>query len=197
MNNPYNDEFYKNHLQKKKVLEHYAYRIYEMYGPKNVVDVGCGPGHALGAFHAMGCEILGLEYSIEAARKAASENVSKYMKRCDVKDWLTDWHHDKYDVAISWHMAEHVPKKYSHKIVQGLTLLSDIIHFSAAPPGQKGIGHVNCQTPEWWRRKFEQNRYELDEDATSFWYDPMKERYGDNRIGRGIRDNARIYVKNT
>ena len=39
-------------------------------------------------------------------------------------------------------------------IVEGMTRFSDIIHWSAAPPGQKGVNHVNCQTPEWWEKKF-------------------------------------------
>lgn len=195
MPNPYDDKFYKNHIKKKEILKVYAEKLYGMYKPKSVVDVGCGPGYALEKFIELGAEVRGLEYSIEAASRAASSLIKPLLEECDVTTWLDNWRFKRYDLAISWHMAEHVPETFSDKIVEGLTKLSNVIHFSAAPPGQAGVGHVNCKSPNWWADKFNKYGYEVDNEATKEWWEVMDNKYGNLRHGQGIRNNAIILVR--
>lgn len=195
MSNPYNDKFYQNHLKKQEILKVYATKLYQMYKPESVIDVGCGPAYAISKFQEMGCQVKGLEYSIDAARRAAPEPVKPLLEECDVTSWLQIWSFKKYDLALSWHMAEHVPEVHSDKIVEGLSRLSNLIHFSAAPPGQAGVGHVNCKKPEWWAEKFADKGYTVDETATKEWWEAMNSKYGTLRYGQGIRDNAIILVR--
>jgi hypothetical protein len=195
MTNPYDNKFFANQNQKIVILKDYAQGIFDIYNPKSVVDVGCGPAHALSQFKTNGCDVLGLEFSLESASEFANENIKGYLEECDVTTWLDEWNHPRFDLAMSWHMAEHVPSQFSKRIVLGMTKLSDTIHWSAAPVGQQGINHINCQNPPYWERLFEELGYVVDQEATSRWYDPMNDKYGSNRQGKGIRDNVRIFVK--
>ena len=106
-----------------------------------------------------------------------------------------EWKYDRYDIAMSWAVAEHVGNEYSEGIVEGLTRLSDIVHFSAGPPGQGGLGHINCKSPEWWGEIFKQYGYIYDPESTAAWFEPLNEKYGDERFGCCVRNCARIYKK--
>ena len=195
MKNPYNEEFYKNHLKKREILHDYAEGLYQLYKPTSVVDVGCGPGFALEHFRKRGCKVLGLEYSAEAALKVAPENIRDFILEEDVTKWLDDWKYKKYDLAISWVMAEHVDVGYASDIVEGLTRLADTVHFAAGPPGQAGVNHVNLKPPEWWAKIFKKYGYVLDPVYTCRWFMPLEKKYGDNRYGKCIREFSRIYRK--
>jgi 2-polyprenyl-3-methyl-5-hydroxy-6-metoxy-1,4-benzoquinol methylase len=194
--NPYTKKFFKNHLIKRDILREYASKIYEMYIPDSVIDVGCGPGFITEYFHEMGCHSIGLDYSIENVKSVASPVIHDNLYFCDVIKWEDNWvDYGKFDIAITWHMAEHVSEKYSDVIVKGMARFSDIIHWSAAQLGQKGVGHVNCQNPEYWEEKFSNIGYEVDKEDTKEWFEPFDRKYGESRHAKGIRDNARIFKR--
>jgi hypothetical protein len=65
----------------------------------------------------------------------------------------------KSDLAISIEFAEHVKERHSNRIVKYLTSCSKIILFSAAVPGQGGLGHINEQWPTFWADKFLSESY--------------------------------------
>ena len=193
--NLYDDKFFRNHEKKAPVLRSYAKELYDIYTPKSVIDVGCGPGHAISWLHTNGVKVLGLEYSLAAAKRAADVTVRDSIKYCDVTEWPDNWNYPKFDLAISWHMAEHVHAKFANAIIDGMTKLSDVIHWSAASSGQAGVGHVNCKPLKWWENLFNEFGYRLDREATDRWYIPIEKKYGDSRQGQRIRDNAMIFVK--
>ncbi len=61
---------------------------------------------------------------------------------------------EKYDLAISIEVAEHIEGEFAGVFVDTLTSLSDCVVLTAAPPGQGGIAHVNEQPWEYWRDLF-------------------------------------------
>jgi len=63
------------------------------------------------------------------------------------------------DLAISIEFAEHISEKHSLKIIDYLTSCSKIILFSAAVPGQGGLGHINEQWPSYWLDRFLDRAY--------------------------------------
>ncbi len=66
---------------------------------------------------------------------------------------------EKFDLAISLEVAEHLPEKSAEIFIDSLTGLSDIILFSAAIPYQRGTNHINEQFPEYWIDKFKKRNY--------------------------------------
>jgi hypothetical protein len=55
------------------------------------------------------------------------------------------------DVALSFEVAEHIDPEYASMLVANLTRrLPTRVIMTAAPPGQGGIAHVNCQPKQYW-----------------------------------------------
>ena len=71
-----------------------------------------------------------------------------------------------WDLALSLEVAEHVPPSLAAAFVTFLTSCSGTIVFTAASPGQSGVGHVNCQPGEYWKSLFHDHGYECDADKT-------------------------------
>lgn len=62
---------------------------------------------------------------------------------------------DRYDLTICLEMAEHLPESRADDLVRFLCNSSkELILFSAAIPGQGGMGHINEQWPSYWLEKF-------------------------------------------
>lgn len=95
----------------------------------------------------------------------------------DLKNKVVD--EERYDIAISLEVAEHLPKDCDDNFIDSLVQLSDIVLFSAALPNQGGTEHVNEQTLSYWIKKFDERNYEFydiirphiwENKDVSFWY---------------------------
>jgi SAM-dependent methyltransferase len=167
-----------------------ANSIFFGFTPKHVVDIGWGTGALLEAVRELRCQVLGLEYS-EAALKYCNTrhlNVVKFdLERDEIKDnWI-------FDVAVSMEVAEHLPEKIADRYVEILTRMAPIIVFTAAPPGQGGIDHVNLQPPRYWIMKFYQRGFRHAEELTQGWRDKWKTA-GD--VESWYYENLLIFQKN-
>jgi SAM-dependent methyltransferase len=127
--------------------------LYEKFSPKNVIDVGCGPGIYLLPFVEVGCKVLG----IDACPTGGSVLKSQSFKRVDLRFPYKP--KSRYDIAICFEVAEHMERHWSERLVDTLSDCADIIVFSAATPGQGGTYHIN-------------------EQPHAFWLDMFKERHG-------------------
>jgi hypothetical protein len=85
----------------------------------------------------------------------------------------------RYDLAISLEVAEHLPPTAAAGFVSLLADLSDFVLFSAAVPGQGGVGHVNEQWPDYWISLFAGHGYSCldvirkriwDDESIPLWY---------------------------
>ncbi len=94
----------------------------------------------------------------------------------------------RFDFAYSLEVAEHLKPEASAVFVESLVRHSDIVLFSAAPPGQGGESHINEKPMEFWRDLFVKNGYAaydcirpklIKETDISYWY----------------RYNALLYIK--
>jgi SAM-dependent methyltransferase len=141
------------------------------FTPKTVIDVGCGTGALLGALRERGCEVFGLEYSKGALEycRARKLNVVEFdLERDFVDDDTT------YDVAVSMEVAEHLPERSADRYVDLLSHLSRVIVFTAAPPCQGGMDHVNEQPPLYWIRKFQQRGFRHAEELSRRWQESWR-----------------------
>jgi SAM-dependent methyltransferase len=134
--------------------------------PRKVVDVGCGAGTLLEVFRNRGCQVFGLEYAKNALELCKKKNLD--VQQFDLET-MSLTHDRKFDVAISMEVAEHLREKSADHFVALLTSLSSLIVFTAAPPGQHGIDHVNEQPPSYWISRFQERGFEYDETMSSRW----------------------------
>ncbi|MEG4588136.1 glycosyltransferase [Microcoleus sp. MOSTC5] len=124
--------------------------------PKSVVDVGCGTGSWLAAFHKLGiADCLGIDG--DYVDRTILQIPLNQFQSADLKQPLQI--NRKFDLAISLEVAEHLPASCAENFVNSLTQLAPVILFSAAIPFQGGVEHVNEQWPQYWVYYFQKNGY--------------------------------------
>ena len=132
---------------------------------KMILDVGCGPGLYTDALRAAGLEAFGVDNDPRLVENA-------FLTHVDVTREMPD---RSFDVVLSLEVAEHIPEDLSTRYLAYLVLAEpQIIYFSAARPGQRGEGHVNCQSRAYWCARFHELGYWLDPDWTDRWLTFMR-----------------------
>jgi len=154
----YSPDFYRHRFNK---TIHTAREITSIFLERcphieSAVDFGCGVGTWLAALREKGVEkILGIEGAWVNPRYLAipSESFMPY----DLEQPLRL--DDRFDLAISLEVAEHLSPGRADSFVDDLCSAADLILFSAALPGQGGVNHINEQWPEYWASKFQSKGY--------------------------------------
>lgn len=152
---------------------------------RSVVDVGCGVGTWLSAFLENGVtDVTG--YDGEYVDTSALTIPSSCFQVIDLStDFMLP---QKFDLAVSLEVAEHLLPENGDHLVQQLTLAAPMVLFSAAIPGQGGTGHVNEQWQDYWRSKFLSYGYHpVDAIRPSIW--------GRNDIEIWYQQNIILYCK--
>ena len=117
----------------------------------HVVDIGCGPGMII--------ERLAMKWGVGVAGYEGSEHCIAYASP-DVRDDIVHASVgeipdlDPVDLVICTEVAEHLPESEAEGLVRLLCSAGAPILFTAAPPGQDGHHHVNCQGQEYWEELF-------------------------------------------
>ena len=114
--------------------------LMELLNPKSVIDIGCGVGTWTAQFLRNGAStVLGVD----------GDYVDRKMLH------LPQTMFRPFDLAISLEVAEHLPAASATSFIRSLTKSSKFVIFSAAHPGQGGVGHINEQWPSYWASIFE------------------------------------------
>jgi 2-polyprenyl-3-methyl-5-hydroxy-6-metoxy-1,4-benzoquinol methylase len=164
----YSDQYYRETVESPAVMSAgmICGSVMETFAPRSMIDVGCGTGALLRAFNENGVKVKGLEYS-EAGLAYCRQRGLDVLKFDLERDNLPE--NARYDVAVSLEVAEHLPERIADKYVGLLARLSNVVVFTAAPPGQGGQDHVNEQPPAYWLAKFAAHNFHLDSELTSSW----------------------------
>lgn len=155
----YNKDFYgENDLYRIEQGRIVLNEFFRFFKPETMIDFGCGLGHWL--------------YSAKKyfdVRKIKGVDGNFVDEKCLLIDRNEFVRHDfetpfvyengKYDLAISIETAEHISPENSDNIIEALTHSSDIVLFSAAPPFQGGVHHVNMNAPAYWANKFKKQGF--------------------------------------
>jgi len=113
---------------------------------RSVLDVGCGEGHCAAYFRELGCEVLGIDGSVQARD-------SSLVKECHV---LHDFNKEPfipektYDLVWSCEFVEHVRDEHSGNFLKTFGFAARYVMMTFAEPGQLGWHHVNCQPAKYW-----------------------------------------------
>lgn len=129
-----------------------------------VVDWGAGTGAHVARFKKLGIECVGYEYSA-TARQMGAERLGVDLQPFDLTD-PDPWDGQRYDLAISLEVGEHLPPELGDKLVEVCVGSAPVVLFSAAAPGQGGQGHINEQPKAYWIERFEKHGYPLNETHT-------------------------------
>lgn len=120
-------------------------------GLQSVIDIGCGRGVWLDEFKKLGIGavkgrdgpwVQSANPLIEGGEFQATDLSLPYAEP------------DKYDLAMTLEVAEHIDEVNADTFVDSLAKLSDTIMFSAAIEGQGGQHHVNERPLAYWIEKF-------------------------------------------
>jgi SAM-dependent methyltransferase len=157
--------------------------LLSIFPAASVVDVGCGNGAWLQAFDGNGVtNYLGVDGAhvppdmlrIPSERFRA-EDLSQLLEIGQ-----------RFDIACSLEVAEHLPKECSEQFVKLLARAAPVVLFSAAIPHQTGDGHLNEQWQSYWSNLFIAHDYVA--------IDCIRPAvYGDPRVDWWYRQNTLVY----
>lgn len=152
----YDQEFYRRaekSLGAAKVIAGILHRFLDV---RSILDVGCAQGTWLAAWRDLGClDVMGIDGSYIDRNRLVVPN--KKIIEFDLESRFDLGR--RFDLVQCLEVAEHLSVARSSSLVEDLTAHSDIVLFSAAPPGQGGAYHVNEQPYEFWRELFNLQGY--------------------------------------
>jgi SAM-dependent methyltransferase len=174
---PYNRAFYDGFtdvsLAGARVI---APLVQGLVSPRAVADVGCGVGAWLSVFTELGVErVRGVDGDW------VKPDMLRILPECFQAAKLAEriGLEGPFDLALSLEVAEHLPPERAPGFVAELAALAPVVLFSAAIPGQGGVGHVNEQWPDYWQGLFKAHDFELIDcirprvwgrDDVAWWY---------------------------
>lgn len=151
------DELYDGHYYDRVVdpimlqsAEVIAGSIQREFGPRSVIDVGCGSGALMLSLERLGVSCLGFDQAEAALERCRARGLR--VRRLNIEhDQLPS---DRADLVVCMEVAEHVPESAADRLVELLTAVAPIAVVTAALPGVGGKDHVNEQPNAYWMAKF-------------------------------------------
>lgn len=167
-----------------------AEAILIQYGPKSIIEFGCGNGELSKAVANAGITVTAID-GYAKPDFSGYDNITFY--RIDLNDPITvenflTIQNQKFDVAICMEVAEHLDPAVSKILIDSLTSAADVVIFSAAVPEQDGEGHINCRSRSFWHEQFEKNNFLLKDSIRS-------QIRNNEKVGRWYALNTVDYVR--
>lgn len=155
----------------------------DLLHPESVLDVGCGVGTWLEIWESQGVtDLRGVDGPyVDRLFRVRRDYFSPH-------DLSTPLHLGReFDLVTSFEVAEHLPAEKARLFVDSLVRHGPAIAFSAAIPGQPGLGHKNCQWPSYWAALFAEHGYvAVDAVRPRLWTNP--------RVAGYYRQNTLLYL---
>lgn len=155
----YGDDFYNAQIEGSyKSAQRYGERLASVYRPRSVVDAGCGRGAWLKAFKDGGAEkVVGLDGPWNSAGNMVDPSIE--FRPVELNQPIAVEGGERFDLAMSVEVAEHLQEASARGFVASLTRLSDVVLFGYAFSCQGGTNHLNEQPHTYWAKLFEAHDY--------------------------------------
>jgi SAM-dependent methyltransferase len=129
--------------EEKPMADRLAVWVKQQLDPANVLDIGCGPGTYVDSFRAQGIEATGLDID----ERVHGREYLTYKSLLDITD-------ESADVVVCLEVAEHIDPALEDQVVEKVAgAVGQTLIWTAAAPGQGGIGHINCKSKLDWADK--------------------------------------------
>jgi glycosyltransferase involved in cell wall biosynthesis/SAM-dependent methyltransferase len=115
----------------------------------NVLDIGCGPGMYVDIMNSMHYDAIGIDVTPVVDNKPNLYRES--LLELNGKR--------KADLVICMEVAEHLDPQLGDEVVRNViesVNANGYLLWTAAKPGQGGVGHINCRPKDYWARKIEE-----------------------------------------
>lgn len=126
--------------------------------PASFLDLGCGTGDLVRLAARLGVESIGVDISVPLGQHADG------LIQHDLREPLKLLGGERFDLAWCTEVAEHLddPRELLSAVVR---YADDRVIWTAAQPGQGGVGHVNEKPRGYWSHEFALRglRYEAEE----------------------------------
>ena len=152
INQYYGESYYGKRMAfKETVYPLLSKAIEEVMQPTDIVDVGCGNGVLMEGF-SVSC--VGIEASDEGVKHTANRGYT--VTKHDLRNKLNI---ERFNLAVSVEVAEHLEEEFADMFVDNLVSLSDNVVVTAS--NVRGYSHFNPQPKSYWIDKFKLRGYEL------------------------------------
>ena len=111
--------------------------------PATVLDIGCGPGTYVRALRAAGVEATGIDTDNRVLGQQHLQQQSLFELQ------------QQAHLVICLEVAEHIEPSKAQDVVSSVVQAVEAggwLIWSAAHPGQGGVGHINCQPKDYWAK---------------------------------------------
>tara|TARA_Y100001968_G_scaffold269324_1_gene260090 strand:- start:49 stop:846 length:798 start_codon:yes stop_codon:yes gene_type:complete len=182
----YDENFYKRQIHGSlESAKEYSKYLSNLFNLKSVIDFGCGRGTWLKGFEQIGInKLVGLDGSWNNQGKILSKKI--IFKPIDLNKEIKI--EEKFDLALSLEVAEHLKPTSSELFIKSITSSSDLIMFGAAFSGQPGTNHINTRPHSFWANIFADYSFKV--------YDIFRPKFcGNNKIKPWYQQNTFLYVK--
>lgn len=160
--------------------------VMDLVHPTSVVDVGCAEGTWLAAWRDLDVpRLIGLdgEYVDRHRLRIEPDTFTPFdlstLADDGAADALVARAGQRFDLAMSLEVAEHLPEQAAASLVGTLCRLAPVVLFSAAVPYQGGTGHLTERLPSFWASLFSARNYRAvdairaqiwDDRSVEWWY---------------------------
>jgi glycosyltransferase involved in cell wall biosynthesis/SAM-dependent methyltransferase len=153
--------------QAKRIAQYFRDRP-GVDGTTRFLDVGCGPGIYVTEMRALGVTAFGVDNDERLPD-------GRWFEKVDVTSSRGEATFSFADIVLSLEVGEHIPGEKADDYINYLSRTgASVVYFSAARPGQGGIGHVNLQPKSYWVEKFHKVGFYVDVDETDAWISFMR-----------------------
>jgi glycosyltransferase involved in cell wall biosynthesis len=114
--------------------------------PKTVLDIGCGPGIYVQSLQKHGIHAHGIDIDL----RVHGQPYLEYKSLFDLDQTA------QAELVVCMEVAEHIESDLEDQVIDRVSaVVGKTLIWTAAVPGQGGIGHINCRPKEYWAEKFQ------------------------------------------
>lgn len=138
----------------RKVLK----TVFRILGvPPSFLDIGGGAGSWCTAAKGLGVQHVRL---VDACppNQVIPELTQEEQIQANLEDGIP--YLGKFDLVICIEVIKHLSESAASSLLKQMTSCTNFILFSAAIPGQGGIGHINERLHDYWHEKFSELEFE-------------------------------------